>query len=195
MHIPETAVHSKLSRDKRPAAYFHNDFLLGRLSSTWTTGNSPSGSVCEKERESTVGRKGRRTLRLTSDNRIKSRRRRRERNAKSFKERNFNLCNIRYFGFSAVPAMKRERDGETVKQTSNARRGLGARGRDGFNQLGERAGCDDANNCMAGKSFAVETCQYRRSCAAVLSRLPIVRLGWGNYVGRIKRNIEINVPT
>lgn len=42
-----------------------------------------------------------------SDNRMKSCRRRR-RNVKSFKERNFNLCNIRYFGFSAVRCNREE---------------------------------------------------------------------------------------
>jgi len=45
-----------------------------------------------------------------SDNRMKPCRRRRW-NVKSFKERNFNLCNIRYFGFSAVRCNREEEGG------------------------------------------------------------------------------------
>jgi len=52
------------------------------------------------------------------------RRRGRGQNVKSFKERNFNLCNIRYFGFSAVRREERRKESEREREREREREKL-----------------------------------------------------------------------
>jgi len=143
----------KLSLDKRSAAYFHNDFLR-HAHRDFDPGNSHSRSESKRTGRRTYARQSNKTV---------------ARNAKSFKERNFNLCNIRYFEFFVVQRKRaREREREREGRQSRERR-------ERFNQLGER---DSANNCTAGKSPPWKRANAGDAAFVIHPRLPIRKLEW-----------------